>query len=309
MSNQANYVSPRLTGVSTAWQNSDTDFISDYIFPEVLVKKPTFEVAKYGKDALIIPSSNVRAGEAKAKRVTLTRGVDTYGPLNEHALSDVVTREDYQLTDDPFEPEADAVENIHQKMALVDENDLATQLSDTGIITQNTTLSGTSQWNDSNSNPFQNLKTAAATATFKKYNTLFMGSDVWDNLMLHPELLDRIKWSQTGVLTKEAVLALFAPFGITQIYVGRAQKNTGKEGTGTNSLHKCLGQERMARLRDTTTRPQRDQRWLQVQLEDSRAVTREEKNNPPLTEIVVRDQYDHIIMNTECFYLIKDAVA
>lgn len=32
-------------------------------------------------------------------------------------------------------------------------------------------------------------------------------------------------------------------------------------------------------------------------------------NMPPGTEIVVRDQYDHIIMNTECFYLIKNAVA
>ena len=174
MSNQALYVDQALTNVSTAWVNSDSDFISDLIFPEVIVKKPTFQVGKYGKDSLIIPSSSVRAGEAKAKRVTLPRDYDTHGPLNEHSLSDVVTREDYQLTDDPFEPESDAVENIHQKMALIDEDDLATQLSDTSIIKQNTTLSGTSQWNDANSTPFQDLKVASQAATFKKFNTLFM---------------------------------------------------------------------------------------------------------------------------------------
>lgn len=309
MSNQASYIDQALTNVSTAWLNQDSDFISGLIFPEVIVKKPTFQVGKYGKDSLIIPSSSVRAGEAKAKRVTLTRGYDTYGPLNEHALSDVVTREDYQLTDDPFEPESDAVENIHQKMALVDEADLAAQLSDTAIITQNTTLSGTAQWSDSNSNPFQDIKTGAATAKFKKYNTLFMGSDVYDNLILHPELLDRIKWSQTGVITEEAMLALFRPFGITRIVVGRAQANTGKEGVGADTFSSVWGKN--AWLGYVTPRPGRKEinGGYKFRLENSREVTKEQLKNPPVTEIVVRDQYDHIIMNTECFYLLKNAVA
>lgn len=307
MSNQASYIGQALTNVSTAWLNDD--FISELIFPEVLVKKPTFQVGKYGKDSLIIPSSSVRAGEAKAKRVSLTRGYDTYGPLNEHSLSDVVTREDYELSDEPFDPESDAVENIHQKMALVDENDLATQLSSTSIITQNTTLSGTSQWSDSTSNPFQDIKTGAQTASFKKYNTLFMGSTVYDNLILHPELLDRIKWSATGVITEEAMLALFRPFGIERIVVGRARKNTGEEGTGTNTFSSVWGKN--AWLGYVTPGPGRKEisGGYKFRLEGAREVTKETFNNPPVTEVVVRDQYDHIIMNTECFYLIKDAVA
>ena len=38
MSNQASYVDQALTNVSTAWVNSDSDIISDLIFPEVIVK-------------------------------------------------------------------------------------------------------------------------------------------------------------------------------------------------------------------------------------------------------------------------------
>lgn len=308
MANAPMFQDQRLTNVSTAWMNQDKDFISDLIFPEVVVKKPTFEVGKYLKDSLIIPTSSVRTGEAKAKRVSLNRGVDVFGPLNEHALSDFVTRADYQLTDDPFEPEADAVENLHQKMALIDESALATQLSDASVITQNTTLSGTSQWNDENSNPFQVLKTAAQTASFKKYNTLFMGSEVYDNLILHPELLDRIKWSATGVITEEAMLALFRPFGIERIVVGRAQSNTGKEGV-SDAFSSVWGKN--AWLGYVTPRPGRKELngGYKFRLENAREVTKEAMNNPPGTEIVVRDQYDHIIMNTECFYLIKNAVA
>lgn len=308
MSNPAQFVVPQLTGVSTAWTNDDKDFISDIIFPEVIVPKTSFEVAKYSKEALIIPQTSVRTGEAKAKRVSLNRGIDTFGPLNEHALSDFVTREDYKLSDDPFEPESDAVENIMEKLALIDENNLATQLADTTIITNNTTLSGTSQWNDAASTPFQDIKTASQAAAFKKFNTLFMGSEAFDELMLHPELLDRIKWSQTGVLTEEAILTLFRPFGIDRIVVGRAVANTGKEGV-SDTFTSVWGKN--AWLGYVTNKPGRKtiNGGYKFRLQDGREATREYMNNPAGAEVLVRDQYDHVIMETDCFYLIKNAVA
>lgn len=308
MANQPTYVDKALTDVSTAWVNSDRDFISNIIFPEVLVKQPTFEVAKYSKDATRVPTSTVRTGEALAKRVTLGRSFDTVGPLQEHALSDFVTKADYQMTDDPFEPESDAVENIMRKMALVDELALATQLGDTSVITQNTTLSGTSQWSDENSTPFQTIKTAAQAATFKKFNTLFMGSEVYDSLILHPELLDRIKWSQTGVITEEAMLALFRPFGIERIVVGRAERDTAAEGL-TSDFGSVWGKN--AWLGYVTNRPGRKELngGYKFRVENMREVTKEVKANPAGSEIVASDYYDHIILNTEAFYLIKNAVA
>ncbi|AZI61856.1 major capsid protein [Rhodococcus qingshengii] len=309
MANQPLYVDQALTNVSTAWLNNDRDFISDIIFPEVLVSQPTFEVAAYGKDATRVPNSSVRTGEALAKRVSLNRSVNTLGPLQEHALSDFVTKMDYKLSKELFEPEADAVENIHQKLALIDEKSLATQLADTSVITQNTTLSGASQWNDANSTPFQDIATGSVTAGFKQYNTLFMGSEAFSALMLHPELLDRIKWSQTGVLTEEAILTLFRPFGIERIVVGRAKNDVAKEGTGSSSFQSVWGKN--AWLGYVTNRPARKELngGYKFRLEEGREVTREVKANPSGTEIVVSDYYDHIIMNPEAFYLLKNVVA
>lgn len=309
MSNPAAYVDKALTNVSQAWRNQDNAFIADKIFPEVLVKQSTFKVAEYGKDSLIIPSSSVRTGEAKAKRVNLSRTFGTYGPLQEHSLSDFVTLDDYKETDDVFEPEADAVENIMDKLALIDEKDLATQLSDTGVVTQNTTLTGTDQWNDyGNSDPFEDLRVASQTATVRDYNTMFMGKEVWSYLINHPALMDRVKWSDRGVLTEQVLLSLFAPFGIERIFVGRAMQNTANEGQ-TAAFGSVWGKN--AWLGYVTNRPGRKEfnGGYKFRREDSREVTREPKANPAGTEIVARDHYDHIILNTEAFYLIKNAVA
>ena len=105
------------------------------------------------------------------------------------------------------------------------------------------------------------------------------------------------------------MLALFRPFGIQRIVVGRAQANTGKEGTNTDSFTSVWGNN--AWLGYVTPRPGRKEinGGYKFRLENSREVTKETFNNPPVTEVVVRDQYDHIIKNTECFYLIRNAVA
>lgn len=309
MANQPIYVDQALTDVSNAWFNQDSDFIGKFIFPEVLVKKPTFKVGKYGKDGLRIPSSSLRTGESKAKRVTLTRGYDDIGPLQEHSLSDVVTKDDYNLTDDPFEPEADAVENINSIMTLIDEKDIASMLSDTSVVTQNTTLSGTSQWSDyENSDPIADIIDGVKTAKFMDYNTMFMGREVWLELSNHPAILDRIKWSSLGVVTEADFLKILAPYGITKLHIGKAKENTAKEGLA-DSISSVWGKNFW--LGYVTDRPGRKRvnGGYKFRLENGREVTREEKANPRVTELVNTDYYGHFLLSDECFYLIKNAVA
>lgn len=309
MANQPLYIDQGLTNVSNAYLNQDKAFIANKIFPEVLVKNSTFKVAEYGPDTLRIPSSTVRTGEAKAKRVGLDRSFATYGPLQEHTLADFVTRDDYLESDTIFDPEADAVENIHHKLDLSDEKDLATMLSDTAVVTQNTTLSGTSQWNDyGNSDPFEVLRAATQAATVRKFNTIFMGDEVWSYLISHPAFLDRVKWSDTGVLSEQAMKTLLAPLGIKNIFVGSATENTAAEGQ-TATFGDVWGKNLW--LQYLTDRPSRKELngGYKFRRQDAREVTREPMNNPPGTEIIVRDHYDHIILNTDCFYLIKDVVA
>lgn len=307
--NEALYLDQALTDVSNAWQNQDSDYIAGLIFPEVLVKKPTFKVGKYGKDGLRLPSSSLRTGESKAQRINLTRGFEDIGPLQEHSLSDVVTQDDYNLTDDPFEPESDAVENINQVMALIDEKDLATQLSDLNVVTNNRTLSGTDQWSDyENSDPLADIARAVKTAQFVTFNTLFMGREVWLELVNHPAILDRIKWSTLGIVTEADLLKILAPLGITNIHIGNAKENTGKEGLA-DTISSVWGKNFWLAYVTKTPGRKKVNGGYTFRLKDGRRVTREQKNNPNVVELVNTDFYGHFLMNAECFYLIKNAVA
>lgn len=309
MSNPALYIDKALTGVSNAWENDDNDFIADSLFPVVTVNKPTFKVGKYGKDGLRLPSNTLRTGESKAKRVNLTRGFDDIGPLQEHSLSDFITKDDYDLTDDPFEPESDSVENMNSIMALVDEKDLASQLTNTSIITQNTTLSGTAQWNDyDNSDPITDIVNGITTGKFVNYNTIAMGQEVWYKISQHPVILDRLKWSERGVVTIEAFLSLLAPYGITKLLIGKAKENTGKEGLADN-ISTVWGKNVILAFVQPKPGRKKVNGGYKFALKNGREVSREAKNNPRGTELVNTDYYGHFLLSTDCFYLIKNAVA
>ncbi|MBS4040406.1 MAG: hypothetical protein KGZ81_07385 [Flavobacteriales bacterium] len=292
--------------------NDDEDFIAERVFPVVKVPKKTFKVAGYTKESLRIPSSSVRTGEAKARRVSLGRTEDDYGPLHEHSLSDFVTHDDMTMTDDPYDALGDAVENIMQKLMLIDEKDLATTLQNTSIITNNVTLAGTDQWSDyTNSTPFEDIKTAAIAmkaSTLKIPNTLITSWEAWIQMVDHPDFLDRIKWSQTGVMTEADFIKLFAPYGIKNVIIGKVSENTAVEGQ-TDSLSAVWGKNVwLAYITDKPGRKTINGGYKFV-LEEGREATREAFNNPRGEEVLVRDYYDYELLNADCFYLIKNVVA
>lgn len=311
---QASYLDQRLTNVSNAWMNDDKDFIAEQVFPIVPVQKKTFKVGSYTKESLRVPNTSVRTGEAKARRVNLGRTDQQMGPLSEHALSDFVTNDDQEMTDDPYDALEDATENIMQKMSLIDEKALATFLSSTSNITHNTNIGATptNQWNDyGNSTPFNDIKTGAIqmkSSALKIPNTFFTSWEAWIQMVDHPDFLDRIKWSQTGVMTEADFLKLFAPYGITNIIIGKVSENTAQEGL-TDSLSAVWGKN--AWLAYITNKPglREVNGGYKFQLENSRRTTRESFNNPPGDEIVQFDYYDYELMNAECFYLMQAVVA
>lgn len=309
---QPQYLDQALTNVSNAWFNQDTDFIGDKIFPEVMVKHKTFKVPKYGKEGLIVPSDISRTGESKAKRVDYSRTYDSPTVLTEKALSDVVTKDDYDQSDAPFNAESDTVEFLNSRMQLSTEKNLATILSDTAQITQNVTLSGVNQWSDkSNSSPFTDIVTGAKSvrgSALMLPNTAFFSFEVWLSIVDHPDFIDRFKWGGDGIMTEQRFLTAVAPYGINKVFIGRAQENSGGDGI-TDTFATIWGKHFW--LGYVTDNPALKQvnGGYKFRQSDARAVTKEVKNNPPVTEIVNTDYYEHILLNNTCFYLIKNAIA
>lgn len=312
MADGAAYVDRALTNLTQAYLNDAADFMAEKLFPVVNVEKPTGKYWIYNKNNLLIPSSTLRTGRSETKEASFGKTLGNYGPLNEHALKDFISRDEYKQTDAPINVESDVVNFLNEKMLLAQENDLATQLSDTAIITNNTTLSGTSQWSDkANSNPFNDIKTAVIAMrgdALKSPNTVAFSFESWLEVIDHPDFLDRIKWSRTGVMTEADFIQLFAPYGITQVFIGKAQKNTATEGQ-TATVGSVWGKHVWVAYITPTPSLRAVNGGYTLRLPGEKYVDRWDVADPKGSWIRNNDYYDQMLFDDTCFYLIKNAVA
>ena len=86
------------------------------------------------------------------------------------------------------------------------------------------------QWDDAASTPFADIRkvnTALKKSCGRRATHLLVTSDVDDWLKEHPDALDAIKYTQTGIVTNDL---LAAKFGVTHYLVADAVYNTAAEG-------------------------------------------------------------------------------
>lgn len=230
-------VDPVLANVSVKYKNEE--YISDVIAPVQTVTKKTGIYFKYDKSNFRIVDS-LRAPGSPSNEVGYNLSKETFETKN-HALKQFVEDELVEQSDAPLTPETDATENVTDRLILEREKALADWMSNTANITQNTTLSGTSQWSDyTNSNPFGNVATARSVvraAIGVEPNTLVLGYDTFSTLCDHPDIVDRVKYSQFGVVGEPE---LARAFKVRQILIGKALYNTATEGQ-TDALSNVWG--------------------------------------------------------------------
>lgn len=221
-------VDPALSNVSIKYTN-DT-FIADMVLPMVKVSKQTGKYYIYDKSNLRIDKT-ARAAGSGANEIDF--GVAPTGTFacDDHALKGFVADEIQDQADAALNPLVDETETVTEKLLLDREQNAATLLTSTSNLTQNTTLASTAQWSDyNNSDPIGDVRTARTTIhqnTFKKPNTLIMSKLVFDTLIDHPAIIERIKYSQLGVVTAELLARVLQ---VEKIIVGEAGQNTAVEG-------------------------------------------------------------------------------
>lgn len=221
-------VDPALSNVSIKYTN-DT-FIADIVLPMVKVAKQTGKYYVYDKSNLRVDKTNRAAGSAANE---IDFGVAPSGTFacDDHALKGFVPDEIQDQADAALNPLIDETETVTEKLLLDREINAANLLTSTANLTNNTTLSGTSQWSDySNSDPIGDVRTARTsvhTNTFKKPNAIIMAKTVFDTLVDHPAIIERIKYSQLGIVTAELLARVLQ---VERIIVGEAGNNTAVEG-------------------------------------------------------------------------------
>jgi hypothetical protein len=149
--------------------------------------------------------------------------LDTYY-AQEHALQVAVTDEERENADSPLSPDRDGTELVTNKILLGREKAMKDLVTDaTQYATDMTvTLSGGAQWNSANyatSDPITNVKAgrrAMHANIFMEPNVAVIPYQVMSELEDHPDIIERIKYSERSILTPEIIAAVF---GVPNIIV------------------------------------------------------------------------------------------
>lgn len=302
-----------LTNVSAAYVPSDAELLSEKIFPVIESDMSTGKLGKYGTGHLRIESS-LAGGRSKFRTVSQTiRSTLSYS-IDSHGLEGVVSKDDYRNVQLPFDAEKDEVMALSGNIMLEKEQILATALTNTAVLTQNTTLVGVQQFNDyANSDPisvFATARQAVRSGCGVLPNVCMMDWQVYNKLRFHPQLLDALgfKWDRPGGL-KEDELGL--ALDIDKILIAKGMYESAKEGQAS-SLAPIWGKGIVLGVAPDKAAPRQVSLGYQVRYRGSapRKVYKYVPGNPPgATAILVEDEYQYLISNANAAYVIAAAIA
>jgi hypothetical protein len=213
--------------------------VGENLFPTVTVKKQSDKYRVFGREAWLPELGDYRAPGTEAHEIPgFTLSLDTYY-AQEHALQVAVTDEERDNADSPMSPDSDGTELLTSKIALGREVAMQALVSTaanyaTGMTV---TLSGTAQWNDYvNSNPIADIRTgqrAIHSKLFMEPNIAIVPYLVMSTLEDHPDIIERIKYSERAILTPEIVAAVF---GVERVIVPGVAVGSGNPGQPGNTI-------------------------------------------------------------------------
>ncbi len=301
------YTDQILTNISVAYRNAE--YIAETLAPVIFVPKRTGLYFVYDKANLRV-ENDVRTGKAGTPVVDFGLTKSSYGPLTEHALKSGIEKDEMDEYSDPYDPMTDHTNTVSDRLLLNKEYALSTTMSSTAVITQNVTKSGTGQWSDyANSDPFTDIQTGIDNVVKQgvmRPNTLVLSYPVWSKLKNHPDLIERIKYTNaSGTLTTDALATLF---DLDQVIIGKAVYNTAREGQ-TSSLDYVWGKNAWVMYIPNAPALRSLASFYTLVLQNGRYVDRWFEYDNKVTWVRGNDYYNQKLIAVEGVYLIKNAIA
>ena len=309
------FTSVPLTNVSLAYKPEG--YISEKIAPLVQVKKDAGKIYSYGMDNLrIVPT--IRSIWGKPQIVSTEVSSTDHYSLEDHVLGEFLAEEIVDNAENPLRPRTDTTEALTDRLWLDKEKALATTLTDTSVITQYTTLTGTDQWSDyTNSDPIDDINTgidAVRSGSGKVPNIMVLAWDTSRKLMYHPAIKDM--YPGAPKITHAMLLdGLAAMFGFDEVLVGKAQYNNSNKGwTDTladiwTKVALMMYVEKRPTLKSRTlvnTYHTKAPRRAQMLTQGSGSLELIQRKSD---YIQVSDKYDQVIVDATCAYLIDWAIS
>lgn len=230
MPNQTLHVSRTLSNISAQYRN--TMYISQSFMGVVPVAKESDLYWVWNRDWRQVESR--RANGSEVNEVTFSASTSSY-TLYERAIGDFITDRDRENADEAFMLDRDVTEFLTDKLWL----DLEVQARDLCFTTttwsNNAGITATG-WGLDTTTSLPMINVHSATAVIQRQagvmpNTLVFGADTFHAMQGNDDLLDRIKYTERGILTEELLGSVFG----LRVFVGRAARDTTNEYTAATT--------------------------------------------------------------------------
>jgi len=244
------HVNAPLTNISIAFLQNAANFVATRVFPNIPVQKQSDRYYVYERGDFNRDEMQLRApATASAGGGYTLDNTPTYF-ANRFSFHKDIPDELRANADAVLSPDREAAEFVTHKALIKREKLFSNTYFKTGVWTNNRAgVAGTpganqfKKWNDATSTPIRDVrlgKAAIAQSTGFEPNKLIMGRAVYDAIVDHPEIIDRLKYGQTaGAPAMASKQALAALFGVDEILVMNAIENTAAEGIA--AAHSFIG--------------------------------------------------------------------
>jgi len=245
------HVNAPLTNISIAFLQSASAFVADQVFPNIPVsfqsdRYYTYDRGYFNRDEMAKRAEGTEsAGSGYKIDNTPTYFADVWA--FHHDISD----QRRANSDTVLQPDMEATNLVTGKALLKREKTWVANYfvagkwtaDYTGVASAEDNVTTFRQWNDANSTPIEDLRAAKTNVlelTGFEPNTLVIGQRVFDKLIDHPDIVDRVKYGQTAPGPAMIDVAeLVALFKIPRIFVMKAIENTAAEGA--SNVHSFIG--------------------------------------------------------------------
>lgn len=240
------HVDRPLTIISTAFMQSADNFVADQVFPRVPVTKQSDTYFRYKREDFQRLQMKRRAEGTESAGSGYNLDTGQY-ICDVFALHKDVSDRTRLNADAPLDMNRDAVMYLSQQGML---NRDVTFVAKYFVAGQwDTDLQGVSgapgagqfqQWNESASIPIEDIMNnadAIGSATGFQPNVFLCGKPVWTALKNHPDVIDRIKYTQTGVVAPDLFANLVE---VDKVVIAKAVVDTANE-LGTSDTDRIFG--------------------------------------------------------------------
>ena len=209
------HIDRALTNISVAYMQGADAFIADKVFPIIRVQKQSDVYFEYSKSDMFRNEVQERGRGAESVGGNWNARIADPYYCRKYAYHYDITEEERVNYDKPLDVERDTVEWLGHKMLLKREMDFAGKFFKTGVWSQDIGHGGTGEatkWSDQTSDPVSEVNKAMldmAEVTAVKPNFAIMSPDVFYALKNHEAIMDRIKYTQKGIITLDLIASLF----------------------------------------------------------------------------------------------------